>query len=146
MIEGHWSDIAADYERVYAMSGGASETTSEDLRDLFEERLERQMVHPTHHGSGADVVLRRDRDLKFKVDAELIVFGATDPGSTIALGGEPVRVRPDGTFTVRVELPDKRQVLPVVASSRDGIRQRTTVIAVERNTKVMEQIIVDDDD
>jgi hypothetical protein len=39
-----------------------------------------------------------------------------------------------------MELPDRRQVLPVVACSRDGMRQRTTVIAVERNTKVMEPV------
>ncbi|MEZ6091169.1 MAG: hypothetical protein R3C05_24740 [Pirellulaceae bacterium] len=39
-----------------------------------------------------------------------------------------------------MELPDRRQVLPVVACSPDGLQQRTTVVAVERNTKVMEPI------
>ena len=38
-------------------------------------------------------------------------------------------------------LPDKRQVLPVVASSVDGVEQRTIVIAVERNTKVLEPML-----
>jgi uncharacterized protein len=38
-----------------------------------------------------------------------------------------------------VILSDKRQqVLPVVASTADGVEQRTIVIAVERNTKVLE--------
>jgi hypothetical protein len=38
-------------------------------------------------------------------------------------------------------MPDKRQVLPVVACTRDGVEQRTIVIAVERNTKVLEPMV-----
>jgi len=59
----------------------------------------------------------------------------------VTLGGEPVALRPDGTFTVRLSMPDKRQVLPVVASSSDGVEQHTVVLAIERNTKVMEPLI-----
>ncbi len=52
-----------------------------------------------------------------------------------------MKVRPDGTFTVRLSMPDKRQVIPVVASSKDGVEERTIVVAVERNTKMMEPLI-----
>ena len=41
--------------------------------------------------------------------------------------------------------PDRRQVLPVVASSSDGVEQQTIVLAVERNTKTMEPIIREPD-
>jgi hypothetical protein len=54
---------------------------------------------------------------------------------------EPVRIRPDGTFTVRMSLPNQRQVIPVVASAANGGEQRTIVLAVERNTKVMEPVL-----
>jgi len=37
-----------------------------------------------------------------------------------------------------VEMPNKRQVLPIVASSGDGSARQTVVMAVERNTKSME--------
>ena len=43
--------------------------------------------------------------------------------------------------TVRLSMPDRRQVLPVVASTPDGVEQRTIVLAVERNTKVMEPLV-----
>lgn len=86
----------------------------------------------------------RVRPYFFDVDAELIVFGKTDPSAVVSVAGRPVKLQEDGSFTVRMEMPDKRQVLPLTAESRDGIRQRTTVIAVERNTKVMEPIEVDD--
>ena len=75
------------------------------------------------------------------VDAEMIVFGQTDATAYVTLGGEPVKLRSDGSFAVRLPLPDRRQVLPIVASSADGVEQRTTVLAVERNTKVMEPLI-----
>ena len=59
----------------------------------------------------------------------------------MTLHGEPIEVRPDGSFTVRYSLPNCRQVIPAVARSRDGIEQRTIVLAVERNTKTMEPVM-----
>lgn len=65
-------------------------------------------------------------------------FGMTDSTAFVTMGDEPVNLNPDGTFTARVPLPDRRQVIPIVASSRDGVEEQTIVLAVERNTKVME--------
>jgi hypothetical protein len=42
---------------------------------------------------------------------------------------------------VRFALPERRQVLPIVAGTVDGSEQRTIVLAVERNTKVMEPVL-----
>jgi hypothetical protein len=42
--------------------------------------------------------------------------------------------------------PDRRQVLPATAKSRDGVDEQTVVIAVERNTKVMEPLSMDGDE
>ena len=143
-IDDNWSDIAANYEKVYAMSGGYSEEhSSGDLQELFEERLKRPMLNPTsaQFGSGAERILNRHRDFGFHVDAEMILFGKTKADARVMLAGEPVKLRPDGSFTVRLSMPDKRQVLPVVASSADGVEQRTVVIAVERNTKVLEPMV-----
>jgi hypothetical protein len=142
-IDEHWRDIAEDYERIYSLSGGFDSNGDDDLKEVFEERLKRTM--PTRGdsfgvGSDTDAALDRHRALPFEVDAELIIYGSTIAGATVMLGGEPVKLRPDGSFTIRLALPDKRQVFPVVAQSRDGMRQRTTVVAVERNTKVMEAV------
>ena len=73
-----------------------------------------------------------------EVEAEMIIYGVTQVGSYVTLQGEPVKVQPDGTFRIRVDLPNKRQVLPLVASTADGVEQQTVVIAIERNTKTME--------
>ena len=72
------------------------------------------------------------------------LFNGFGGAASVLVAGRPVKLQPDGSFTVRMELPDKRQVLPVTAESRDGLRQRTTVVAVERNTKIMEPVELDD--
>lgn len=145
-IDENWTDIAENYEKVYALSGGYSEDgNSGELRELFEERLRRPMGPPNGNGSqfgmGADRILHKHREFQFQVDAEMIIYGSTKSDARVTLAGEPVKLRNDGTFTIRLAMPDKRQVLPVVAASADGNEQRTIVIAVERNTKVLEPMV-----
>lgn len=139
----HWADIAKDAERIYAMSGGyGDETQRGELSEVFEERLNRTMDLDvlSQFGSGAEGGLKRSRQFHFDVDAELIVFGSTHPDAHVSVGTEPVKVRNDGTFSIRLPFPDRRQVLPATARSRDGVDEQTVVIAVERNTKVMEPL------
>jgi hypothetical protein len=95
----------------------------------------------TRYGAGMERMFTTNHDFKLEVDAEMIVYGSTNPNSHVSLRGEPVRLRPDGTFTVRMALPNQRQVIPVVASAANGGEQRTIVLAVERNTKVMEPVV-----
>ena len=145
-VDGNWAEVAHDFDRVFALSGGYSDRgDNTDLKDLFEERLRRPMGSPVvaRFGLGASGMGCNHSDFSLEVDAELIVYGVTEPDAHVTLRGEPVKVHPDGTFTMRLNLLDRRQVLPVVASSGDGVEQRTIVLAVERNTKVMEPVIRD---
>ena len=111
--------------------------------ELLEERLHRPMGSPmaTRYGAGASAVPHNQDDFQFAVDAELVVYGIVNRDAHLTLKGEPVQLRPDGSFSVRLNLPNRRQVIPVVASAADGVEQRTIVLAVERNTKVMEPVI-----
>jgi uncharacterized protein len=145
-VDENWVDIDENADRIFAMSGGYTpQGTSLELQELLEERLRRPMGNPmqTRYGGGAARVLADTQDLPFAVDAELLVFGVSHPHAHITLQGEPVPLRPDGTFTVRLSLPDRRQVIPVIASSPDGVEQRTIILAVERNTKVLERVVRD---
>jgi hypothetical protein len=142
-LDTHWGDIASDCEKIYSLSGGFSpEHSSTDLQELFEEKLRRPIGPPAARHSAVDGEFEPDDSSEFQieVDAEMIVYGATQPGAYVTLQGEPVKVGPDGTFRVRVDLPNKRQVLPIVASNPNGLERQTVVIAVERNTKTMEAI------
>jgi uncharacterized protein len=142
----NWADVAKDCDRIFALSGGYSEPeTNGELKEVFEERLQRPIGDPTalQFGPGAAACEPGNEHFEFQVDTELIVHGVTRPDAHVTLRGEPVKIRSDGTFAVRFNLPDRRHVLPMVASSRDGGQQRTIVLAVDRNTKIMEPVAHD---
>lgn len=148
VIDNNWADIdQKKADRIYAMSGGFDPTASSlELKQLFDERLRRPLGSPavTSFGSGGMSFTGKSRKFWFQLDAELIVYGATEPNATVTLQGEPVKLRSDGTFTMRFSLPDSRQIIPAVAKSPDGIEERTIVLAVERNTKQLEPMIHED--
>lgn len=147
VLDQNWEPIEQDYERIYHRSGGADHAgPSSDLRELFEERLRRSMSGLNLQTLGPGASGPVDREFHFEIDAELIVFGTTDPEAKLTLQGEPVQIRDDGSFTVRFSLPDARQIIPVTASSPDGIEERTVVLAIERNTKELEPMIHDGND
>ncbi len=139
----NWAEVAKECDRVYAMTTGSVEQEANgDLKDVFEEHMHRPMGESlvAQFGPGAG---SSKQNFRFQVDTELIVHGVTHPDARVTLRGEPVRLRPDGSFAVRFSLPDRRHVLPVVANSGDGAEQRTIVLAIDRNTKVMEPVTRD---
>jgi hypothetical protein len=144
VIDENWADLdAKKADRIYAMSGGYDPTASSlELKQLFEERLRRPLGSPavTSFGSGG-LLQHKCRPFFFQIDAELIVYGSTEPNARVTLQGEPVQLRSDGTFTMRFRLPDSRQIIPAVAISPDGIEERTIVLAVERNTKQLDPVM-----
>jgi hypothetical protein len=139
----NWTDITNDAEKYYALSGGFDDAIpSDDLQAVFEEKTRHPIHAPAFERLGSGINGHAS-EFEFQVDAHLIIFGTTQPNSSVSVAGEPVRIQRDGSFSLKMELPDRRQVLPIIASSRDGTQQRTTVIAVERNTKVMEPLTND---
>jgi uncharacterized protein len=144
-IDENWSDFdEKQAERIFAMSSGFDPHAngSLELKQLFEERLRRPMgsVPVASFAGGAN---GKDRKFFFEINAELIVYGRTESGARVTLQGEPVSLRPDGTFTMRYGFPDGRQIIPAVAASTDGVEERTIVLAVERNTKALEPMVHD---
>ena len=143
VIDRHWSDLGFESERIYAMSGGYDgERETEELKQVLEDRLHRTLGTPAlaQFGSGADAPFRKKDNFHFDLDVEMLIYGSTVRDGFVTIDGEPVTLRSDGTFSVRLPFPDRRQVLPAVACSRDGGLQRTIVVAVERNTKIMEPL------
>jgi hypothetical protein len=142
-LDNHWADVVENCDKIYAMSGGYSqETNAGELQEVLEERLRRPVGGTVgdRYGGGAEALVPRDRAVRCRIEAEMVVHGDTHPDALVTFQGAPIKLRPDGSFSVRLDLPNRRQVIPIVASSRDGTSQRTIVLAVERNTKAMEPI------
>jgi hypothetical protein len=134
-------DISENFDQIYSLCGGYNPSVdSSEIRDWIESRLNRSLGSPmrTQFGAGAEGSFASRSRLVLSVEAEMVVYGRAIPGAHVTLSGEPVTLLSDGSFAARVPLPERRQVVPVVATARDGCAEQTIVLAVERNTKKME--------
>jgi hypothetical protein len=71
----------------------------------------------------------------FNVNAELIIYGATEPDATVTIGGRRIKLRNDGTFSFRFALPDGKFNLPAIATNADGDDTRIADLAFSRSTE-----------
>ncbi len=81
---------------------------------------------------------------EFHVETELLIHGTSDPQSEVTLLGEKIPVSKEGRFALRLSLPNGRQVIPAVNTSSNKRREQTIVLAIERNTKDLEPVQLDE--
>jgi len=146
----NWTEQdAKSADKLFALSTGLNgHGNSAEVRQFFEERMGRVPGSPTltSLGSGGFGHLGKGRQFFFNIDADLVVYGSTEPNARVTFQGEPVTLRPDGSFSLRFRLADGRHILPALAVSATGMEERTIVLAVERNTKQMEPVVHEDEE
>jgi hypothetical protein len=77
----------------------------------------------------------RPKGFWFNVNAELIIYGATEPDASVTIGGRKIRLRPDGSFSYRFALPDGDYELPATAVSADASDARHATLQFRRATQ-----------
>jgi hypothetical protein len=87
-----------------------------------------------HVSSPAGGEMPQERKFWFKINAELIIYGATEPKAKVTIANRQINLRPDGTFSFRFSLPDGRYQLPTVAVSPDGAEVREARLEFSRST------------
>lgn len=136
VIDEEWMCQEDDYWRMFGLSGGFGlGKASLALKEMFKKRLLEQISS----GAISSISSPVKKALKKKgfwltVDAELIVYGQTEPDAKLTVQNKPVRLKKDGSFTLRFALPDGRQEIPVSATSFDGDDTRTITPIVTRKT------------
>lgn len=70
----------------------------------------------------------------FNVNAELIIYGATEPNAQVTIGGRPIKLRPDGSFSCHFALADGDYHLTAVALSPQN-EMRQAAISFRRHTE-----------
>jgi hypothetical protein len=130
------------FGRLYGMGFGLGQSSpvGKAWQERFKKALFSGILASPGITSAASPVKKRLKEKKFwlVVDCELIVYGATEPDAQVTVQGKPIRLRQDGTFTLRYALPDGKQVIPVKAVSADKIEERTITPTVTRETKSSE--------
>jgi hypothetical protein len=77
---------------------------------------------------------QRPKSFWFNINAEVVVYGATEPDATVTIGGRKVALRPDGSFSFRFALPDGQYSLPALAVSADESDSREAALHFSRAT------------
>lgn len=78
--------------------------------------------------------MERRKGFWFNVNAELIIYGATEVDADVTIGGRKIQLRPDGSFSYRFSLPDGQYELPAIATSADGTDSRSAGLKFSRHT------------
>lgn len=76
----------------------------------------------------------RPRKFWLVADAELIVYGATEPDATVTIGGRPIKLNPDGTFRFQMSFQDGLIDYPIMAVAADGEQTRSIHMKFNRET------------
>lgn len=85
-------------------------------------------------GFSAFAVPMRPRKFWLIADAELIVYGATEPDATVTIGGRPIKLNPDGTFRFQMSFQDGLIDYPIMAVAADGEQTRSIHMKFNRET------------
>ncbi|MBD1938785.1 DUF4912 domain-containing protein [Microcoleus sp. FACHB-68] len=85
-------------------------------------------------GFSASAPPNRPRQFWLIADAELIVYGATEPDATVTIGGRPIKLNPDGTFRFQMSFQDGLIDYPIMAVASDGEQTRSIHMKFNRET------------
>jgi hypothetical protein len=85
-------------------------------------------------GFSASAVPARPRKFWLVADAELIVYGATEPDANVTIGGRPIKLNSDGTFRFQMSFQDGLIDYPILAVAADGEQTRSIHMKFERET------------
>jgi len=85
-------------------------------------------------GFSASMPPVRPRKFWLVADAELIVYGMTEPDATVTVGGQPIQLSPDGTFRFQMSFQDGMIDYPIMAVAADGEQTRSIQMKFTRET------------
>lgn len=70
------------------------------------------------------------------VNAELIIYGGTDPKAKVRIDGENIPLTPDGRFSYHFNFKDGKFHIPIDATSHDGVERRSALLSFLRLTSL----------
>ncbi len=144
VIDDRWMIPDELFEKIFAASGGHDmQASSEELRALLEKRLLEEISSGAVSSIGSWAIREEQRERGFRlwVATELILYGATEPDAHVTIQGKEVKLRGDGTFSLRFALPNGRIDIPVTAVSADELEERTIDTSVRKKSEEKEPVL-----
>lgn len=137
IVDEKWMISDIDFDELYALSGGfgvglsSGELPRGRKGELFQELLSSGAVS----SQAAISPEKKQKEFFLEVATELILYGRTHADATLTVDDKKIKLRPDGTFSLRYFLPDGSLRLPVKAVSADNDDMREVKIKVEKETR-----------
>ncbi len=136
IVDEEWMSVEQDFRRLCFAGGCITGNSSAELIESLLKRLEHEMGSEaiSSISSPTGKFIPKERQFWLVLNTELIVYGATEPDAKVTVQGEPIQLRPDGTFSMRFNLPDGVQRIPVIARSSDQVDTITITPVVTKQT------------
>lgn len=139
VIDEEWMSTEEDYWKLFGVAGGFGiGKSSLEMKELFKKWISSPGVFSpgiSSPGIFSPGIAGKEKKFWLWVDCELIVYGATEPDAKLTVQGRPIKLRPDGTFSLRFALPNGKQIIPVEAVSPDNSDYRKITPVVTRKTE-----------
>jgi hypothetical protein len=78
----------------------------------------------------------KERGFHMHVNAELIIYGGTEPDAKVRIDGQDIILSKDGTFSYHFVFPDGQFHIPINATSSDGVETRSALLSFLRMTEL----------
>ena len=78
----------------------------------------------------------RERGFHMHVNAELIIYGGTEPNAKVRIDGHDIMLSKEGTFSYHFVFPDGQYHIPIDATSADGVETRSALLSFLRLTEL----------
>ena len=121
-------------KRIQAGSFEVSEWLRQRLAQELSSGMFSGAFSPMGASWGSGALGQPGKGFWFAVNAELIIYGATEPNATVTVDGKPIKLRKDGTFSFHYVFPDGEYRMPIIATSAAGDDSRAVDLKFERRT------------
>lgn len=128
-----WMVVDEDFDELLKLSGAGKFGSS----DRFKMRIEQELSSGSGAVSsfGSPVYKPEAKGFFLVADTELILYGATEKDAKLTVKGEEIKLKEDGSFSLRFHLPDGQMDIPIEATSSDDSQKRSINITVNRKTE-----------
>lgn len=131
-----WMMVKGDFEKLMRLVDveKIGKSSVEVKRKLFDEM--REIISVSSPGVSSLGMWNKPETngFWFVANAELTICGATQSDAVLSVQGKEIPLKPDGTFSLRMALPDGCQEIPIEAISKNKKEKRDIKIIVNRKT------------
>lgn len=136
IIDEEWMVTDQEYSEIFMREALISQRGSESISKIISKQL-MSNISSESIGSLSSPALGVNQKNSFfwmRVGAEVIIYGAAMPDAKVKINQNPVKLRDDGTFSIRFALYDGEHPVIVTGESCGGNHKKSFRIDITKNT------------